>query len=101
MCDLTGEFAGRQTSVGDGAHGLADRAGRQASHAAEYLPLFGHAEAVEAGVAQAGAALDIALQGLQQMALAGVTEEEVGAAAQVFLQLPALALRHRLQWALA
>ena len=39
------------------------------------------------------AALDIALQGLQQMALAGVTEEEVGAAAQVFLQLPALAHR--------
>lgn len=52
-------------------------------------------------MAHAGAALNITLQGLQQMALAGVAQEEVGAAAQVFLQLPALAFRHRLQWALA
>ena len=64
---------------------MADGAGRQTSHAAEYLPLFGHAEAIETGVAQAGAALDIALQGLQQMALAGVAQEEVGTAAQVLL----------------
>src|SRR3990167_9275681 len=48
-----------------------------------------------------GTALNVALQGLQQAALAGMAQLEVGAAAQVFLQLPTGATDGQLQRALA
>ncbi|MCY1527832.1 hypothetical protein D9M68_629180 [compost metagenome] len=86
---------------GQRPHGLADGAGWQAGQAAQHLPLFGHGEPFETGVAVPRAALDIPLQALQQAGLSAAAEEEVGAAAQVFFELSARPVGRGLQRALA
>ncbi|KFF32556.1 hypothetical protein G039_0333985 [Pseudomonas aeruginosa VRFPA01] len=59
--------------------------------------MLGDAELFETGVATSRPAQDVALQPVQQGDVATLAEEEVGAGAQVFLQLPARAAGYRLQ----
>lgn len=63
--------------------------------------MLGDAELFETGVATPRPAQDVALQTVQQGDVAALAEEEVGAGAQVFLQLPARTAGHRLQGTLA
>lgn len=101
MGDLAGEVGSGKALRRIWAHGLADGAGWQAGHAPEDLPLLGDAELFETGVATPRPAQDVALQTVQQGDVAALAEEEVGAGAQVFLQLPARTAGHRLQGTLA
>ena len=89
MGNLTGEIGGAQRLLAERAHGLTDGVAGKTAEPAEHLPLLGHRKAFKAGLAMAGAALDVLLQALQQAVLAGTAQQEVGAAAQVFLKLPA------------
>ena len=75
--------------------------GGLARQAFEYLPLLSGVEVFKARVTSAGSALDVALQGVQEGAMAGATQQEIGAGLQMLLQLPTCPGRRRLDRALA
>lgn len=77
MGNLTGEIGGAQRLLAERAHGLTDGVAGKTAEPAEHLPLLGHRKAFKAGLAMAGAALDVLLQALQQAVLAGALSRMV------------------------
>ncbi|RMO15785.1 hypothetical protein ALQ47_05248 [Pseudomonas cichorii] len=99
--NLTGEFGTGHALAGPWPQGVADGAGGLAGQACQNLPLVGHAQSFETGMALAGSAQDVRLQALDQGLMAAAAAYKIGTGAQMLGQLTSASCNRRLQRAFA
>lgn len=86
-CHLPAEVGAGKPFCREWAKGLVDHVRGLARQVFKHPALFCVVEVFKAGVTASGRTQDIALQSLQQCALAAAAQQEVGTGFQMFLQL--------------